>query len=459
MALQDDDKFIVLRGRTEFQVPASDFQDKLRDSDELLIHRGGADYRATGKATQDYFISRPSTIQDTDLLLVNRGGTDYKVNAKDVKAFYQKEYWTVRSEITAIDYTDVGATYDPEYELEDLLFVNGTFYYLWEGQIATSPDAVNWTKISSNGPWASDTTGQNAEVRPDVFLSYANGMFYVVCYKSIYESADCISWTTKNVSGNKRLERYTYVKEATDRNGDDFVWFFNGNDYVMYKYPGNSWKTKYFSNKKPGALCWNNTMKAFNYVVSPSTKVYEMWAGDHIYDLWDVKLVDVKNYAHDQSNLFDGALCYTGDTIAYICYNDVELYDSTDLTYITGTTDENANISGTPLYANEKMYPRIRYDEGIGDVLYGCSHRLSGYGTRQPGAWGRFGLPYWRTNNELFGENQVEMQRVGSIFPSMQFWYAPEKRYIVADERCIWQSWVTDADEIDYKQAGKQKSE
>ena len=54
MAVQDDDKFIVNRGGTDYKVSASDLDDKLQDNDQVLINRGGTDYKVSGADLRQY---------------------------------------------------------------------------------------------------------------------------------------------------------------------------------------------------------------------------------------------------------------------------------------------------------------------------------------------------------------------------------------------------------------------
>lgn len=48
MAVRDNDKFIVNRGGTDYQVSSSDLKDKLQGDDQVLINRGGTDYKVSG---------------------------------------------------------------------------------------------------------------------------------------------------------------------------------------------------------------------------------------------------------------------------------------------------------------------------------------------------------------------------------------------------------------------------
>lgn len=54
MAVQDNDKFLINRGGTDYKVSASNIDSKLQDTDVVLINRGGTDYKVSGADLKRY---------------------------------------------------------------------------------------------------------------------------------------------------------------------------------------------------------------------------------------------------------------------------------------------------------------------------------------------------------------------------------------------------------------------
>lgn len=93
MAVQDGDKFIVNRGGTDYQVSASDIDDKLQDDDQVLIHRGGTDYRVSGADLRRYLNAKPLEVNIRSVEEVGndsnffRGTVRFTTNVPDVRPY------------------------------------------------------------------------------------------------------------------------------------------------------------------------------------------------------------------------------------------------------------------------------------------------------------------------------------------------------------------------------------
>ena len=91
MPVQDDDKFIVNRGGTDYKVSASSIDDKLQDADEVLINRGGTDYKVSGADLRQYLGIEKMPWKDADVIYHVILTDPNAINIHNHDAIYNKD--------------------------------------------------------------------------------------------------------------------------------------------------------------------------------------------------------------------------------------------------------------------------------------------------------------------------------------------------------------------------------